>query len=282
MGQYAGDFHHLVNCIFEHDVYFQSIGRQLDQPGAVLSKAKATIEYLRAFRWELKMLTRMDRIQVCTIENGDYLKSFNRSLAPKIDFGLRAGIDASRYDFQTENRDPETMLFVGSFRHQPNAEALKWFVQEIMPQILLKRPGAKLKIVGAEPPPGHSLPTLGGAVEILGFVEDIRDAFRHPAVFICPILTGSGVRVKLLEAFASGIPVVSTRIGAEGLARVDGEFCYLADTAEVFAQRVIELFDQNHSEMAQRARHEVENNWDIPTITTRLVQSYTKALQEKY
>lgn len=281
MGQYAGNYHRLVNCVFEHDVYFQSIARKLNQPDSLSRKAQATVEYLRAFHWELKMLNRVDRVQVCTIENGDYLKSFDQSLSSKIDFGLRAGINASRYQFQPTGRQPETMLFVGSFRHQPNAEALIWFVNEVMPEILRQRPQARLLIVGAEPPPMQDFPTYGGAVEIHGFIEDIRDAFREPAVFICPILTGSGVRVKLLEAFASGIPVVSTRIGAEGLARVDGEFCYLADTPASFAARVVDLFDHGATEMTQRARHEVEKNWDTPTITRRLVESYTQARHEK-
>ncbi len=281
MGQYAGNYHRIINCVFEHDVYFQSIERQLEKSIPLVQKLKTSLEYLRAFRWEIKMLQHMDRIQVCTIENGDYLKSFDKSLSRKIDFGLRAGIDSSRYDFQPMGRQPETMLFVGSFRHLPNAEALTWFAEKVMPEILRQRPQAKLIIVGAAPPPSHSLPTYGGSIEIHGFAEDIRAPFREYSVFICPILTGSGVRVKLLEAFASGIPVVSTRIGAEGLARVDGEFCSLADTPEEFARKVIALFEKGGQEMAIRARQEVENNWDIPAITRRLVDSYYKAIQEK-
>ena len=64
---------------------------------------------------------------------------------------------------------------------------------------------------------------------MLGYVEDVREPLARYAVFVCPILSGSGVRVKLLEAFAAGIPVVSTWVGAEGLAVKDGEFCALAD-----------------------------------------------------
>ena len=69
---------------------------------------------------------------------------------------------------------------------------------------------------------------------MLGYVEDVREPLARYAVFVCPILSGSGVRVKLLEAFAAGIPVVSTTLGAEGLARKDGEFCALADASGGF------------------------------------------------
>lgn len=281
MGQYADDYRSIVNCVFEHDVYFQSISRQLQQSGFSIRRTQATVEYLRAFHWELDMLRRVDRIQVCTIENGEYLKSFDSSLTSKIDPGMRAGIDASRYEFYNGLRRPQTMLFVGSFRHQPNAEALTWFINEVMPEVLRRCPEAKLIIVGSDPPPPHAFPTYGGAIEIPGFIEDIRNAFREPAVFVCPILAGSGVRVKLLEAFASGIPVVSTRIGAEGLARTDGEFCRLADTPIDFANRIVELFENPDPSMTLRARQEVENNWDTRAITARLVESYRLALKRK-
>jgi glycosyltransferase involved in cell wall biosynthesis len=114
-------------------------------------------------------------------------------------------------------------------------------------------------------------------------VEDVRDVLGRYAVFVCPILSGSGVRVKLLEAFAAGIPVVSTRVGAEGLAREDGEFCALADDPAGFAERVTALFESPHSaaEMAARARAEVEANWDMAAITRRLVEGYGEMVKEK-
>ena len=120
------------------------------------------------------------------------------------------------------------MLFLGSFRHLPNQEALHWFVQHVLPQIRAEEPRARLIVIGSDPPPRHSLPEAE-AIELIGFVEDVREPLARYALFVCPILSGSGVRVKLLEAFAAGIPVVSTRLGAEGLADADGEICALAD-----------------------------------------------------
>jgi len=114
-------------------------------------------------------------------------------------------------------------------------------------------------------------------------VEDIRTELAHREVFVCPILSGSGVRVKLLEAFASGIPVVSTSVGAEGLARTDGEFCALADDPADFASRVVDILNGplQARAMAQRARSEVESNWDMPVLTQKLEQSYRQILSEK-
>jgi GT2 family glycosyltransferase/glycosyltransferase involved in cell wall biosynthesis len=280
MGQYARDYRRLVTCVFEHDVYFQTVGRFLRRHKG-LAALQAAFEYVRALPWELKMLRGVDRIQVCTEENRDYLSSFDNRLAPKIDTGLRAGIQVENYPFQTDGREADTMLFLGSFRHLPNQQALEWFMRDVLPLVLGVRPNAKLRIVGSDPPPRHVLPRLGNSIEVVGFVPDVRAELRRGAVFVCPILSGSGVRVKLLEAFASGIPCVSTYIGAEGLARRDGEFCRLADDPTGFAQRVVELLDRPDLAMVGRARREVETNWDMAVITARLAESYRSARDSK-
>jgi glycosyltransferase involved in cell wall biosynthesis len=118
---------------------------------------------------------------------------------------------------------------------------------------------------------------------MVGYVEDIREPLAECAVFICPILSGSGVRVKLLEAFSAGIPVVSTRVGAEGLARKDGELCWLADDPREFAERVLRVFanPDEAAAMAMRARAEVVEKWDMAVITQRLADSYRDAVCEK-
>ena len=114
-------------------------------------------EYLRALRYELRALPRFDRVQVCSAENGNYLLSFVPGLRGRIDDN-RAGIATSRYEFRATGREPETMLFLGSFRHPPNQEGLNWFTQKVLPAVLEHKPQARLVIVGSEPPPRHSLP----------------------------------------------------------------------------------------------------------------------------
>ena len=111
----------------------------------------------------------------------------------------------------------------------------------------------------------------------------MREPLARYAVFVCPILSGSGVRVKLLEAFAAGIPVVSTRVGAEGLARKDGEFCALADDPAGFARTGDRAAARSGAAaaMAARARAEVEANWDMGAITRKLVEGYREMVREK-
>ena len=275
MGQYAGGFRRIPSILFEHDVYFQSIARRLPYMAGALEKVTARWEYLRSLRYELKLLPKLDRVQVCSRDNAEYLRSFVPQLSGRIDDGFRAGIDTSLYEFRNNGRDPYTLLFLGSFRHLPNAEALQWFLQDVFPRIRQEEPRARLVIVGAEPPPRYSLKGAE-AIEMVGFVDDVREPLARYALFVCPILAGSGVRVKLLEAFAAGIPVVSTRVGAEGLADKDGEICALADDPAAFASHVVHLLQHTEeaAAMVQRARDEAVARKDMRVMTERMVECY--------
>jgi GT2 family glycosyltransferase/glycosyltransferase involved in cell wall biosynthesis len=280
--QYAGRFERLASVIFEHDIYFQSLWRGLaHKKGTVLAKASA--EYLRALHYELTHLPHCDRVQVCSRENREFLASFLPRSTARIQDGLRAGIPVSQFAFHSGRREPGSMLFVGSFRHTPNVEAIEWFVERVLPRILERNPDARLVVAGSDPPPRGLFAKATRAVELLGFVEDIRTELARREIFVSPILSGSGVRVKLLEAFASGIPVVSTSVGAEGLARTDGEFCALADDPAAFANKVLDILNcpEQARAMAERARIEVESNWDMPVLTQKLEESYRQVLNEK-
>ncbi|HYP09154.1 MAG TPA: glycosyltransferase [Bryobacteraceae bacterium] len=283
LGQYACDFRQIPSILFEHDIYFQSIARQLPGMKSMMRRVTATFEYLRALRYELTLLPKVDRIQVCSVENHHHLLTFLPSLRGTIDDDLRAGIDTSRYALTLDGRQPDTMLFLGSFRHLPNQEGLEWFTRFVLPRIVEQRPNAKLVVIGSDPPARHALPGNSDAIQIVGFVEDIQAPLHKYSVFVCPILSGSGVRVKLLEAFASGIPVVSTPIGAEGLANKDGEICALADDPEAFADKVVALLSDPSSarELAARARRSVVEQRDMRTLTQKLEQNYRNEVRRK-
>jgi O-antigen biosynthesis protein len=282
LGVYRLDFQHLVCALFEHDVFFQSIRRGLPHQRG-FAKFQWAFEFLRVLRYELRELPEFDQIQVCSPANRDYLLSYLPQLKDRMHAGMRAGVPLKEYRFYNGARQAKTLLFLGSFRHLPNQIALEWFLREVFPLVLAQEPDARLAIIGSDPPPPHALPGYGKNVDLIGFVEDIKQPLRDYAVFVCPILTGSGVRVKLLEAFAAGIPVVSTRLGAEGLAENDTEFCRLADEPQAFAQAIVDLFlhPEAGRKMAERAYEEMLLNWDTPTITKRLIESYRQVLNNK-
>ncbi len=135
---------------------FNPSGAAWRAPRSLTRKAKATFEYLRALRYELNILPRFDRVQVCSPENGNYLLVFLARLGRQAgrqsrgDRNLALRIPAGR------PRAPDACCFLGSFRHLPNQEALDWFTQKVLPRCCSSSPEARLMIVGADPPPRHS------------------------------------------------------------------------------------------------------------------------------
>jgi GT2 family glycosyltransferase len=282
MAQYGHRYERVLTALFEHDVYFQSVGRQL-RAGGPAGRMKALLEYLRGLRFELNALDKMDYIQVCTLDNSRYLATFSPHLEHRIDPSLRAGIEVSSYPCVRDGRQPDTLLFIGNFRHTPNREGLQWLIRQVMPKVLQQRPNTRLRVVG---PNEHllGLPTPHPDwLDVRGVVEDVRTHLAECAVFVCPVLAGSGVRVKLLEAFASGIPVVSTAVGAEGLLYATNPVCTTADSAEEFADRILALLSEPElaESVARAARGLVESDWDAEENTRRLVARYRDILREK-
>ena len=131
----------------------------------------------------------------------------------------------------------ESVLFVGNFEHAPNRDAAFWLASEIMPAVWAEHPSARLWIVGRGPT--ADVRALDGPrVVVTGEVPSVVDYLRSATVFVAPLREGGGMRVKVLEAMAAGLPVVTTPIGAEGLGARSGEHLLVAEGASEIAEQV--------------------------------------------
>lgn len=140
--------------------------------------------------------------------------------------------------------EPVTILWLGSFDWPPNLEGMLWFLDEVWPSLrgdLIGR--AKIEIAGSNPPPAIRDRHDGEMLIVHGYVDDLTELKARSDILIAPLLSGSGVRVKVVEALAAGIAVVATSKGAEGLMAVHGRDLLVADSADEFGQalrRVVE------------------------------------------
>jgi glycosyltransferase involved in cell wall biosynthesis len=141
---------------------------------------------------------------------------------------------------RSEIGDPPVVLFAGLMTYEPNVDGAAWFVDEILPLVQAAVPGVQFAIVGRAAPAVVELGSRAG-VEVTGYVDRIEDALARADVVVVPLRQGSGTRIKIIEAWAHRIPVVSTRIGAEGLDATDGLDLLLADTPADFADAVARL-----------------------------------------
>jgi glycosyltransferase involved in cell wall biosynthesis len=217
---------------------------------------------------------------VCTDENKEYLLQYAPELAGRIDPHLRAIINTQHYPYTESGRTPDTLLFAGSFNHQPNVQGLLWFLNHVFPRVLAARPQVRLIVAGSGNIEALRPKLTHSSIDIRGFVPDIVAQYNQCAVLICPVLSGSGIRVKLLEAFATGIPVVSTHLGAEGFTRTREPVCALADDPSDFADRTLELLADppQATAMARRARALIESRHDAKFQIARLLQTYRESL----
>jgi len=185
------------------------------------------------------------------------------------------GVDTERYTSANRKPEPDRIAFLGSMDWMPNIDAVHHFVKEILPRIRTRRPGARFVVIGRNPPESiRALATTDPAIEVTGTVEDVRPHLDRAALLVVPLRAGGGTRIKLFEAAASGIPAVSTRIGAEGLPLEDGVHLRLADAPEAFADAVVDLLADTDgaNRLAAAARALVAERFGWEAVTASFIR----------
>ncbi len=253
--------------LVEHDVAFRSFWRRRGLGFAERfphSRAfGATFgDWLQLLRYELRACRAVDQVHVMSPHDGAYLASFLTDGIERMRVVPNA-VDVAYY------RPPVTgerqgVLMVGNFENLPNLDAFEYFLTEIWPLVRQRQPTATLSVVGAKMPPEMNLHHGRDGISIVGTVDDMRPSYHGHRVLVVPLRAGSGTRLKLFEAFASGIPAVSTTLGAEGIDYIAGEHLLIADEPPAFATAIERLLsdDQLHASISQAGLRLAEERYD--------------------
>lgn len=194
------------------------------------------------------------------------------------------GVDSAWFDaVQRELPKRPTVLSVGTFKWLPNVEAVTFLVEKIWPLVRAKIPTAQLLIVGNAPT--KQVLEYGrkdSSITVLGRIEDIRTAFKQSHVLVAPVFSGKGTRYKILEAMASGTPVVASKIAVEGLSVKDGTHVLTSNSAQHMAEFVIRLLEDKKQWqlLSTNGRTFVQKNFDWQEISKKLDMIY-KQIGEK-
>ncbi|MCB0516616.1 MAG: glycosyltransferase family 4 protein [Chitinophagales bacterium] len=165
--------------------------------------------------------------------------------------------------------------FLGSLEWLPNRDGLQWFVQEVMPKVWQKLPNLEFHIAGKNPPADFNFKEYPQIV-FHGEINDIDAYYCNFSLMVVPLLSGSGLRIKILEAFAQGKCVVSTSVGAEGIAASDKEHFFLADSADDFANNIISLLSDKQLMMqtCYHASQWIEENYKWENLAKKIENVY--------
>jgi glycosyltransferase involved in cell wall biosynthesis len=261
---YFPDLAHAV--FFQHNVETMIWRRHVDHAEGVLRRAYFKLQADRMYDYERRVSRESGHIVAVSRTDADEMRRlFDVTRVSEIPTGVNI-----EYFLPPEPRpsgEGADLVFVGSMDWLPNVDGVTYFVKEVLPLIRRRRPETTLAVVGRTPPAKVSqLGAEDSRIRITGTVPDIRPYLWGSAVSIVPLRIGGGTRLKIYEAMAAKIPVVSTTVGAEGLTAHPPDDIRIADTPQDFADHCLELLgDAAARDRVARAAWEMVDasfSWD--------------------
>jgi polysaccharide biosynthesis protein PslH len=271
-GKIAKEEFRLPYCLREHNFETTIYERFADAHGFSLLKHYLRMQARRIRRFEKAQLDQTDLCMAITEQDAANIRA-ESAVSIRI---IPAGVDLEKHGFLPREKErPRTILILGSMAWQPNTDAVKWFLDEVFPLVLRIAPDAVVTIAGMSP--GKDIRSRANQnILVPGFIENLQERIAETQVLAIPLRIGGGMRIKMLEFFAYGKPVVSTGIGAEGNTATAGRHYLKADTAEEFADAILALFEakQKREQLGDSARVFVEENYSWNSIAAQFEAAY--------
>ena len=243
------------------------------------------LETNRIQRYEGMLVTQFDHTMVVIKQDREALlagvaETDREKISQRISV-IPIAVDTQQ--LQQINRQPDSLniMTLGSLNYPPNVDGIRWFTNDIFPLVQSQEPDVTLTIIGRDPP--TDLKQLEeqnpGIINVTGYVPDLTPFMEAAALMVVPVRAGSGMRVRLLEAFARAMPAVTTTIGLEGIEAEHNEEVLLADTPQDFAWETVRLLrDENlQQSLARNGRLLAETHYDWHVALQKMDEVYARA-----
>jgi len=248
------------------------------QPAKLLGAAYSLLQWQKLVRYERHFCRLTAGVIAASESDRQALLALDGNLRSTV---IPNGVDTDHYRPPAPPERPHDLrlIFVGTMDFRPNVDGVQWFCRRIWPGILAQVPEASLWIVGRDPKAEVRALADGQRVVVTGAVDDVRPHLRGADLAIVPLRIGGGSRLKVLEAMAAGVPVVSTALGCEGIAVTEGS-AVIADEPGEFARAVVDLLRDagRRRALARAARTLVEQEYDWRVVVPPLDQFFGEIL----
>ncbi len=234
-------------------------------------------EWRRLVDYEKRIIKKFKSVIVLTQRDQNLMKDFNPEVKTVV---IPTGVDIDFFHPScVRNAEKTNLIFIGHYKHYPNADAIVYFVKFIFGRILSHIPDIKLYIVGSGLTEDVKNLACGNII-VTGEVDDVREYLKMPNIFIAPVRLGGGIKGKVLEAMASGTPVIGTQEAADGINCTPFFDMLVAENEEHFAELAVQLYNNRilYNEISKNARINVEKNYDWKSIASKLNEFYTQNL----
>lgn len=277
MAQFAVDLPLRIRVLDEHNAVWTIVRRAASREGYGPRRLLMELEWRKLRAYEGAISRRFDHLTVVSEE--DRLALEAAAGTPLHAAVIPIAVDTTALMFHPRSSRARNVLSVATMFYPPNIEGIMWFAQLIFPLVRQAAPDTRFLVVGSRPPAQvQRLAALDSGIVVTGYVEDLEPILAESAVLVVPLHSGSGMRVKILEAFARGVPVVSTSIGVEGVPARAGEHLLVADEPTAFALAVIQLLRDRRlgANLTAAARDLVQNRYDWRTALVGLDAMYPR------
>jgi polysaccharide biosynthesis protein PslH len=273
------DTHGARVVLDEHNVEYRIPQRLAETRKNPLVRAFLAAEWRRMRDFERVALRRADRTIAVSDEDRQVLQELAGVSSDTIEC-VPIGVDTAYFGDVHWEPGASELLSIGTMYWPPNVDAALYFYREIFPKIRRQMPESTLCLVGPKPTAEVLALASDPAVSVTGLVPDIRPWAQKCGAFIVPLRSGSGMRVKILNAMAMGVPIVSTTVGAEGIEVTDGEDILLADAPEAFAAAAVRVLTDPAlaRRLASGGRSLMERLYSWEIVGARLRAMYRELL----
>jgi glycosyltransferase involved in cell wall biosynthesis len=241
--------------LFQHNVESMIWKRHIEHAPSPWHRAYSRGQYERMLRYEAEVCRAAKKI--IAVSGADARAMHALYGATRVG-SVPTGVDLQYFAPPSAAAPTQDLVFLGAMDWRPNIDGLHWFVASVLPLIRRRRPDCSLTVVGRRPTAEvRRLAKRDQRIHVTGTVDDVRPHLWGSAVSIVPLRIGGGTRLKIYEAMAAKIPVVSTAVGAEGLDICNGQNIAVADSPQEFAERCLQLLDD-----AGARRRMAANAWE--------------------